>query len=66
MTPRDLRSTYITINSYRDTFMCNMGLKLPKYFYLLMEKPLDNYFQVQSPYYEAAECNQKKHIPLFL
>ena len=31
-----------------------------------MEKPLDNYFQVQSPYYEAAECNQKKHIPLFL
>ena len=40
-----------------------MVLKLPQYFYLLMEKPLGCYFQVWSPYYEAARCNQKTPIP---
>ena len=29
-------------------------LKLPQYFYLLMEKPLGCYFEVQSPYYQAS------------
>ena len=29
-------------------------LKLPQYFYLLMEKPLGCYFKVQSPYYQAS------------
>ena len=42
-----------------------MALKLPWYFYLLMEKPLGCYFQVQSPYYQAAQCNQKTPIPVF-
>ena len=40
--------------------MRDMALKLPQYFYLLMEKPLGLYFQVWSPYYKAAQCNQKK------
>ena len=42
-----------------------MALKLYWYFYLLMEKPLGRYFQVRSPYYQAAQCNQKTPIPVF-
>ena len=34
------------------------------YFYLLMEKPLGRYFQVRSPYYQVAQCNQKTPIVL--
>ena len=41
-----------------------MALKLPRYFYLLMEKPLGGYFQLWSPYYQAAQCNQKTNIPV--
>ena len=41
-------------------------LKLPQYFYLLMEKPLVCYFQVRSPYNQAAQCNQKTPIPVTL
>ena len=44
--------------------MCDMALKLSQYFYLLMEKPLGRYFQVRSPYYQAAKCNQKTSIPV--
>ena len=45
MTPRDLRNIHTTENSCRDALPCaNMALKLPQYFYLLMEKPLDCYF----------------------
>ena len=63
MTPRDLRNIHTTGNSCRDALPCaNMALKLPRYFYLLMEKPLGRYFQVQSPYYQAAQCNQKTPI----
>ena len=41
MTPRDLRNIHTTRSSCRDTLPCaNMALKLPRYFYLLMEKPL--------------------------
>ena len=59
MTPRDLRNIHTTGNSCRDALPCaNMALKLPRYFYLLMEKPLGHYFQVWSPYYQAAQCNQ--------
>ena len=65
MTPWDLRNIHTTGNSCRDTLPCtNMALKLPQYFYLLMEKPLGRYFQVQSPYYQVAECNQKTLIPV--
>ena len=65
MTPRDVRNIHTTRNSCRDTLPCaNMALKLPRYFYLLMEKPLDHYFQVQSPYYQAAQYNQKTPIPV--
>ena len=32
-------------------------------FYLLIEKPLSSYFQVWSPYYQVAQCNQKTPIP---
>ena len=51
--------------SCRDALPCaNMTLKLPLYFYLLMEKPLGRYFQVRSPYYQAAQYNQKTPIPV--
>ena len=39
--------------------MCNMALRQSQYFYLLMEKPLAHYIQVQSPYYQVAKCNLK-------
>ena len=29
-----------------------------------MEKPLVRYFQVWSPYYQKAKCNQKTRIPV--
>ena len=65
MTPRNLRNIHTTRNSCRDALPCaNMALKLPRYFYLLMEKPLGRYFQVQSPYYQVAQCNQKTPIPI--
>ena len=41
-----------------------MALKLQWYFYLLNGKPLGHYFQVPSPYYEAAQCKQKTPIPV--
>ena len=67
MTPRDLRNIHTTGNSCRDALPCaNMALKLPRYFYLLMEKPLGRYFQVRSSYYQAAQCNQKTPIPVSL
>ena len=65
MTPRDLRNIHTTGNSCRDALPCvNMALKLPWYFYLLMEKPLGRYFQVRPPYYQVAQCNQKTPIPV--
>ena len=65
MTPRDLRNIHNTGNSCRDALpYVNMALKLPRYFNLLMEKPLGCYFQVQSPYYQATQCNQKTSIPV--
>ena len=40
MTPRALTNIHTTRNSCRGTLPCaNMALKLPQYFYLLMEKP---------------------------
>ena len=63
MTPWDLRNIHTTRNSCRDALSCaNMALKLPWYLYLLMEKPLGRYFQVWSPYYQAAQCKQKTPI----
>ena len=65
MTPRDLSNIHTTGNSCRDALPCaNMALKLPQYFYLLMEKPLGCYLQVRSPYYQVAQCNQKTLIPV--
>ena len=65
MTPRDLRKIYTIGNSCRDALPCaNMAPKLPQYFYLLMDKPLGHYFQVWSPYYQVAQCNQKALIPV--
>ena len=62
MTPRDLKNIHTTRNSCRDALPCtNMALKLPQYFYLLMEQPLGHHFQVKSPYYQAA---QKTPIPV--
>ena len=61
------QSTHTTENSCRDALPCtNMALKLPRYFYLLMEKPLGRYFQARSPYYQTAKCNQKTPIPKFI
>ena len=48
---QDLMNIHPSRNSHRDTFPCMTALKLPLYFYLLMEKPLGYYFQVWSPYY---------------
>ena len=65
MTPRDLRNIHTTGNSCRDALPCaNMALKLPRYFYLLMEKSLGCYFQVWSPYYQVAQYNQKTPISI--
>ena len=65
-TPRDLSNTHTTGNSCRDTLPCiNMALKLPQYFYLLMEKPLGCNLQVWSPYYQAAQCNEKTPIAVY-
>ena len=60
MTPSNIRNIHTTGKSCRDALPCtNMALKLPQYFYLLMEKTLGYYFQVQSVYYQAVQCNQK-------
>ena len=65
MTPRDLRNIHTTGNSCMDALPCaNVALKLPRYFYLLMEKLLDHYSQVRSLYYQAAQCNQETPIPV--
>ena len=65
MIPRDLRNIHTTGNRCRDALPYgNMTLKLPQYFYLLMEKPLGCYFQVRSSYYQVAQCNQKIPIPV--
>ena len=61
----NLRNIHTTGNSCRDALPCaNMALKLSQYFYLLIEKPLGRYFQVQSLYYQPAQCNQKTPIPI--
>ena len=44
--------------------MRDMALKMSRYFYLMMEKPLGCYFQVCSPFYQAVQCNHKTPIPL--
>ena len=65
MTPRDLRNIHPTGNSCRDALpYTNMALKPPRYFYLLMETSLGRYFLARSPYYHAAQCNQKTPIPV--
>ena len=45
-------------------FHAQHDTKLPQNFYLLMEKPLGHYFQVQSPYYQVTQCNQKTPAPV--
>ena len=40
------------------------GTKTTPAFLLLMEKQLGHYFQVWSPYYQVAQCNQKTPIPI--
>ena len=64
MTPWDLENIHTTENSCRNTSMHGMVLKLSQYFYLLMRKPHGCYFQVWSPYYKVAQCNQKTPIPV--
>ena len=65
MTLKDLKNIHATGNNCRDALPCtNMGLKPPQYFYLLMEKPLSCYFQVQSLCYQAAQWIVKTPIPL--
>ena len=61
MTTRDLRNNHTTGKGSRDALPCtSMALKLPQCFYMLMKKPLGCKFQ--SPYYQAAQCNQKTPI----
>ena len=46
--------------------MCKHGIKTtPVFFYQLMEKNLGRYFQVRSLYYQVAQCNQKRPIPVW-
>ena len=67
MTPRDLRNIHTTGNNCRDALLgANVALKLPRYFYLLMEKHLGRYFPIRSPYYHVARCNQKNIYSLIL
>ena len=43
----------------------SMGeMALTWHIYLMMDKPLGRYFQVQSPYYHVAQCNQETPIPV--
>ena len=64
MTPRGLRKIQ-TRNSCRDALLyANMTPKPLQYFYFLIEKPLGRFFQVWSPYYLVAQCNQK--TPIFV
>ena len=47
--------------------MHDMVLKLPWYFYLLMEKPLlGRYYQVQYLYYQLVQCNQTTPISVIV
>ena len=39
------------------------GTKITPVFLPADEKPLGRYFQVRSPYYQVALCNQKTPIP---
>ena len=39
-----------------------LGTKIPTVFLSMMEKPLDRYCQVWSPYYQVTFCNQKLSI----
>ena len=67
MIPRDHRNIHTIRNSCRNALpSTNMALKLPQYFYSLMEKPLGRYFQVRSSCYRAAQRNQKAPIPVSL
>ena len=51
-----------TRNSCSDALPCaNMVLKLPRYFYLLMEKQVSS---VRFPSYQVPQCNQKTPIPI--
>ena len=62
MTPIDLRNINTTGNSCRDAHpWMNMALKLSRYFYLLMQKPLGRYFQIRSFYYQAAHTVQPEN-----
>ena len=63
MTPRDLRNIHTTENSCRDALPCtNMTLKLPRYFYLLMEKPLGCYIQVRGLLTIRQHSATRKHL----
>ena len=44
--------------------MDDMTLKSSQYLSLLMEKPLGHDFQIWSPYYQVAQCNQNIPIPV--
>ena len=47
--PRDFSNIHTTGSSCRDALPCaNMELKLPQYFYLLMEKPLGRFKSLPS------------------
>ena len=40
------------------------GTKTNPVFLPAVEKPLGRYFQVRSPYYQAAQCKRKTPIPV--
>ena len=68
MTPRDLWNIHTSVKKQQGLMsMHDMVLKLPWYFYLLMEKPLLGcYYQVQCLYYQLVQCNQTTPIPVIV
>ena len=65
MRRRDLRNIHTTGNGFRDALpWANMALNLPRYFNLLMEKPLGCFLQAWSPYNLVAKCNQETYSPI--
>ena len=67
MTPRHLRNIHSTGRSRRDALpSANMTPKLPQYFYLLIDGEGSWLLlpSLVSPYYQAAQCNQKTPIPI--
>ena len=65
MTPRNLRNIHTIRNSCREALPCvSKALKLPWYFLPADGEAFWLLLPILSPYYQAAQCNQKTPIPV--